>query len=69
VQIAARASASVAAQSPRLVSLIKSPDRLLQIAKMGHSTRAGSQGMRNARQSIKADDARWKKCIKDGLAL
>jgi hypothetical protein len=68
VSLASRASASVAAHAPRLAQLMKTPERLFQIAKTGQGTRAGAQGMKNARQTIKSD-FRWKKCIKNGLPL
>jgi hypothetical protein len=67
VGIASRASASVAAQAPRLAQLMKTPERLFQIAKTGQGARAGAQGMKNARQIVKKNGPRWKKCIKDGL--
>jgi hypothetical protein len=69
VQITARATASVAASSPRLANLLQNPERLFQIAKTGQGSKAGQQGMRNAKQTIKADNSMWKSCLKSGIPI
>ncbi|KAH7346963.1 hypothetical protein BKA66DRAFT_614464 [Pyrenochaeta sp. MPI-SDFR-AT-0127] len=67
VSVTARATASVAANSPRLATLLKTPDRLFQIAKKGQGTKAGTKGMENAKLAIKKDYKRWLKCLKEGV--
>lgn len=67
VQLVARASASVAARTPRLAFLVKSPDRLFQIAARGQGTKAGQDGMKAAAKTIRSDYKRWAKCLKEGL--
>jgi hypothetical protein len=69
VQVAVRATASVAANSPRLAGLLRNPDRLFQIAARGKGTRAGQKGMQSAKDAIKKDYKRWVKCLKDGKPL
>lgn len=66
VSIVARATATVAARSPRLAGLLKNPDRMFQVAAKGQGTKAGSKGMENAKRAIKQDYKRWLKCLKDG---
>tara|TARA_R110002003_G_scaffold9_5_gene391 strand:- start:24142 stop:25212 length:1071 start_codon:yes stop_codon:yes gene_type:complete len=67
VQVAARATASVAASSPRLANLLKTPERLFQTAPKGQGTKAGQKGMESAKEAIKKDNQRWLKCLKEGL--
>ncbi|KAH7090486.1 hypothetical protein FB567DRAFT_617949 [Paraphoma chrysanthemicola] len=67
VQVAARATASVAATSPRLASLLKVPERLFQTAPKGGGTKAGQKGMESAKEAIKKDSQRWLKCLKEGI--
>jgi hypothetical protein len=67
VQITARATASVAANSARLSNLIKTPERLFQIAAKGQGTKAGVKGMENAKAAIRKDSKRWIKCLREGI--
>jgi hypothetical protein len=67
--LASRALSTIATNAPRLANLMKTPERLFQVAKTGQGARSGAQGMKNAMQTIKANKDRWKKCIKDGLPL
>ena len=69
LQIAARATASIASTSSRLATLLKNPNRLFQIAQTGKGTPRGPPAMNSARQAIKADSDRWRICLKDGLPL
>jgi membrane-associated HD superfamily phosphohydrolase len=66
VQVAARATASVAANSPRLANLLKTPERLFQTAAKGQGTKAGQKGMEGAKEAIKKDAKRYWKCLKEG---
>ncbi|OAK94583.1 hypothetical protein IQ06DRAFT_353017 [Phaeosphaeriaceae sp. SRC1lsM3a] len=67
VQLTARATASIAANSPRLAALIKNPERLFQIAAKGQGTKAGVKGMENAKAAIRNDAKRWIQCLKEGI--
>ncbi|KAI8935008.1 hypothetical protein NX059_008674 [Plenodomus lindquistii] len=67
VSLVARATASVAARSPRLANLLKNPERLFQTAPKGQGTKAGQKGMENAKNTIKTDYKRWWNCLKEGM--
>ncbi|KAF2824662.1 hypothetical protein CC86DRAFT_395146 [Ophiobolus disseminans] len=69
VSIVARATASVAARSPRLANLIKNPERLFQIAPKGKGAKGGQNAMKSAKESIMKEKDKWVKCLKDGLPL
>jgi hypothetical protein len=66
VQVTARATASVAANSQRLVNLLKTPERLFQTAAKGQGTKAGQKGMEDAKEAIKKDAKWYWKCLKEG---
>jgi len=66
-QVIARATASVAAQAPRLANLIQNPGRLFQIASKGKGAKGGQPAMQSAKQAIMKDNKRWLKCLKDGI--
>jgi membrane-associated HD superfamily phosphohydrolase len=66
VQLTARATATVAANSPRLANLLKTPERLFQTAAKGQGTKAGQKGMDGAKEAIKKDAKRYWKCLKEG---
>jgi hypothetical protein len=67
VQVTARATASVAANSPPLANLLKTPELLFQTAGRGQGTKAGQKGMEGAKEAIKKDAKRYWKCLKEGI--